>query len=131
MVDMTQRSGTAPSGDLEICYDEFGDVDAPPVVLIMGLGAQMVYWREGFCQQIADAGYRVIRFDNRDIGLTTKLDGARVGGPALPLRLGQSAVGRAVAGAPYTLVDMAAMQRRCSTTSGSSARTSWVPRWAA
>lgn len=107
MVDMTQRSGTAPSGDLEICYDEFGDVDAPPVLLIMGLGAQMVYWREGFCQQIADQGYRVIRFDNRDIGLTTKLDGAQVGGPALPLRLGQSAVGRAVAGAPYTLVDMA------------------------
>ena len=55
MVDMTQRSGTAPAGDLEICYDEFGDVDAPPVLLIMGLGAQMVYWREGFCQQIADA----------------------------------------------------------------------------
>ena len=104
---MTQRSGTAPSGDLEINYDEFGDAAAPPVLLIMGLGAQMVFWRDAFCRQIADRGYRVIRFDNRDVGLSSKLDGRRVGGPPLPVRLARTFVGRSVPGAPYTLADMA------------------------
>lgn len=46
----------------------------------MGIGAQMVFWRPEFCQQLADQGYRVIRFDNRDCGLSTKLDGVRAGG---------------------------------------------------
>lgn len=107
MDGMTSRSGTARSGDLELHYDEFGDPQDPAVLMIMGLGAQMVYWREDFVRTIADAGYRVIRFDNRDIGLTTKLDGARVGGPALPLKLGYSLLGRPVGGAPYDLTDMA------------------------
>lgn len=104
---MTTRTGTARSGDLEIHYDEIGDPHAPPVLLIMGLGAQMVYWRTDFCQQIADAGYRVIRFDNRDVGLTSKLDGVRVSGPSLPVRLGHSLLGKPTPGAPYNLADMA------------------------
>ncbi|GAC56018.1 putative esterase [Gordonia hirsuta DSM 44140 = NBRC 16056] len=108
---MEQRSGVARAGDLEVVYDEFGDRQAPPVLLIMGLGAQMVYWREDFCRRIADDGYRVIRFDNRDVGLTSKLDGVRVGGPPLPLRLGQTFLGRPVSGAPYTLLDMASDAR--------------------
>ncbi|MFZ2512163.1 MAG: alpha/beta hydrolase [Gordonia sp. (in: high G+C Gram-positive bacteria)] len=105
---MTTRSGTARSGDLEIHYDDIGDPHAPPVLLIMGLGAQMVFWRSAFCQKIADDGYRVIRFDNRDAGLTSKLDGARVAGPPLPIRLTHSLLGTPSPGAPYTLVDMAA-----------------------
>ncbi|MFT4088361.1 MAG: alpha/beta fold hydrolase, partial [Gordonia sp. (in: high G+C Gram-positive bacteria)] len=104
---MADRSGIARSGDLEIVYDEFGDADAPPVLMIMGLGAQMTLWREDFCREIADQGHRVIRFDNRDVGLTTKLDGVRVTGPPLPVRLGRTFVGLPVPGAPYTLVDMA------------------------
>lgn len=107
MDGMSSRSGTAPSGDLEIHYDEFGDPADPAVLMIMGLGAQMVYWREDFVRKIADAGYRVIRFDNRDIGLTTKLDGARVNGPILPVKLGYSLLGRPAGGAPYDLEDMA------------------------
>lgn len=105
---MTHRSGTARSGNLDIFYDEIGDPDAPPVLLIMGLGAQMVYWRTEFCERIADNGYRVIRFDNRDVGLTSKLDGLRVSGPPLPIKLGNSLFGKPSPGAPYTLVDMAA-----------------------
>lgn len=107
MDGMTDRSGIARSGDLDVFYDEFGDPGDPPVLLIMGLGAQMVYWRAGFCQQIADAGYRVIRFDNRDCGLTTKLHGARIGGPPLPVKLAHSLTGTRAPGAPYSLVDMA------------------------
>ncbi|UQE76655.1 alpha/beta fold hydrolase [Gordonia sp. PP30] len=104
---MTTRSGTAPSGDIELYYDEFGDPADPPVLLIMGLGAQMVFWREEFCRLIAGAGYRVIRFDNRDIGLSGKLDGARVGGPPLPVKLGRTFAGLPVPGAPYRLPAMA------------------------
>lgn len=73
----------------------------------MGLGAQMVYWRSDFCEKIAAAGYRVIRFDNRDSGLSGKFDGARVGGPPLPIKLAQFFLGRPTMGAPYTLTDLA------------------------
>ena len=104
---MTPLTGTARSGDIDVFYDEIGDPADPAVLLVMGLGAQMVYWREDFVRKIADSGYRVIRFDNRDIGLTTKLDGVRVDGPPLPVQLGSSLLGRPVGGAPYTLPDMA------------------------
>lgn len=77
---MAIREGTATVGDVDLFYDEFGSPDDPAVLLIMGLGAQMVLWRTEFCEQIAAAGYRVIRFDNRDSGLSTKFDGARSGG---------------------------------------------------
>lgn len=71
-------ASTATVGDIELCYEEFGNPADPAVLLIMGIGAQMVFWRPEFCQQLADQGYRVIRFDNRDCGLSTKLDGVRV-----------------------------------------------------
>lgn len=73
-------ASTATVGDIELCYEEFGNPADPAVLLIMGIGAQMVFWRLEFCQQLADQGYRVIRFDNRDCGLSTKLDGVRAGG---------------------------------------------------
>jgi len=63
-----------PSRSIQLAYEEFGSPDAPAVILIMGLYCQLIDWPERFCQKIAEAGYRVIRFDNRDIGLSSHLD---------------------------------------------------------
>ena len=57
---------------MDLCTDQFGDAAAVPLVLIMGLGAQMISWDEAFCAQLAAKDYRVIRFDNRDIGKSTQ-----------------------------------------------------------
>ena len=59
---------------IQIEYDTFGDSNALPLLLIMGLGAQMIAWQEDFCRLLADKGLYVIRFDNRDIGLSTKFE---------------------------------------------------------
>jgi pimeloyl-ACP methyl ester carboxylesterase len=67
----------AKANGIEICYDIFGSADAEPLLLIMGLSAQMVLWDDEFCQQLAQHGFRVIRFDNRDIGQSTKLTGGK------------------------------------------------------
>jgi pimeloyl-ACP methyl ester carboxylesterase len=67
----------AKANGIEICYDVFGAPDAEPLLLIMGLSAQMVLWDDEFCQQLAQRGFRVIRFDNRDIGQSTKLTGGK------------------------------------------------------
>ena len=55
-----------PVGELELCFDAFGDPGDPSVVLIMGMAFQLVHWPDEFCRSIARAGFRVIRFDNRD-----------------------------------------------------------------
>jgi pimeloyl-ACP methyl ester carboxylesterase len=60
------------------CYETFGDPSAPPVVLIMGLGTQMIAWDTRFCEDLAGRGFFVVRFDNRDTGRSTRLDGAPV-----------------------------------------------------
>lgn len=60
---------------VELCYEEFGDGGAPPLVLIQGFTAQMIGWNPRLCQLLADQGYRVIRFDNRDIGRSTFFHG--------------------------------------------------------
>jgi pimeloyl-ACP methyl ester carboxylesterase len=57
---------------ITIEYEEFGRRDSTPLLLIMGLGAQMVMWHEGLCGQFVARGFRVIRYDNRDVGLSTK-----------------------------------------------------------
>ena len=62
----------AQANGIEIAYDKFGDPNHPAVLLIMGLGAQMIDWREEFCMELANHGYLVIRFDNRDCGLSEK-----------------------------------------------------------
>ena len=85
---------------LEFEYDTFGQPTAAPLLLIMGLGAQMISWDEDFCELLAGRGFSVVRFDNRDSGLSTTLDGAPV--PELQELLGGTAT------APYTLSDMAA-----------------------
>ena len=66
---------TARSGDLDIAYEVLGEPDGEPLLLVMGLGAQMVGWPDGFCAELTARGFRVIRFDNRDVGLSTHLDG--------------------------------------------------------
>jgi pimeloyl-ACP methyl ester carboxylesterase len=63
---------------ITLAYDEFGARSNPVILLIMGLGTQMIAWPEEFCAALAARGFRVIRFDNRDIGLSHKMDGARV-----------------------------------------------------
>lgn len=96
---------TWDGNDIELHYEDLGNIDNPPVLLIMGLGAQLVLWHEEFCQKLVDLGYRVIRFDNRDVGLSTKLHGRRAGGKLIPNLL------RSFAGLPspcvYRLEDMA------------------------
>ena len=101
---------TAPAfvraNGIELCWDSFGDEGAPPLVLIMGLAAQMIAWHDGFCEQLAERGFRVIRFDNRDIGLSTRFDAAGV--PNVGTALAAALQGQPVTGAPYRLIDMAA-----------------------
>ena len=64
--------------NIELNYDTFGDPSKPALILIIGLGSQMILWKDEFCQALAINGYWVIRFDNRDVGLSTKLYDAPV-----------------------------------------------------
>ena len=64
----------ARANGIDICYEIFGDPAAEPLLLIMGLGAQMIHWDDDFCRQLAARGFRVIRFDNRDIGKSSQHD---------------------------------------------------------
>lgn len=89
---------------LRLEYETFGARGASPILLIMGLGAQMTIWPDRFCQRLADAGHYVIRFDNRDVGLSTQLD--EMGKPALMRASLAYKLGRPVR-AGYTLDDMA------------------------
>jgi Predicted hydrolases or acyltransferases (alpha/beta hydrolase superfamily) len=94
----------AKANGIEICYETFSVPGLPPLLLIMGLGAQMIVWDDRFCAQLADRGFRVIRFDNRDIGLSTNFDSA--GLPNLGRLMKAQAKGEAME-VPYTLIDMA------------------------
>lgn len=96
---------TVSANGLRIAYEEFGEPHATPLLLVMGLGAQMILWREDFCRTLAGRGYRVIRFDNRDIGESTWLDD--LGIPDILAILGAVAARQPVS-APYLLRDMAA-----------------------
>ncbi len=89
---------------LDIEVEEFGDPADPPLLLIMGLGAQMIVWPEELCRQLADAGHHVIRFDNRDVGLSSWFDGAGV--PDMEAVFEDAVAGRPVE-SPYSLSDMA------------------------
>jgi pimeloyl-ACP methyl ester carboxylesterase len=66
---------------IELCYETFGDPGDPPLLLIMGLGTQMISWREDFCTQLADRGFFVTRYDNRDMGRSTRFDHVPPPGP--------------------------------------------------
>jgi pimeloyl-ACP methyl ester carboxylesterase len=94
----------AKANGIEICYDIFGAPDAEPLFLIMGLSAQMVLWDDEFCQQLAARGFRVVRFDNRDIGHSTKLTGGKRITPIDILKIRFFGI---LPSATYTLRDMA------------------------
>ena len=102
---MQVRTGTAKSGDLDIYYEDMGDPGDPAVLLIMGLGAQLLLWRTDFCEKLVNQGLRVIRYDNRDVGLSTKVTGGHSGMP-LHQRMVRSFLGLK-SPAVYTLEDVA------------------------
>jgi len=86
-------------------YESFGSASHPAMLLIMGLGAQLTRWPLPFCEKLVARGFRVIRFDNRDIGLSGKMDGAPV--PEIATIVAARMTGLPVR-VPYTLHDMAA-----------------------
>ncbi len=90
---------------MELEYDTFGSPDDPALLLIMGFTAQMTAWDEAFCTLLADGGRFVIRFDNRDCGLSTRLDGQEVDVPAV---MAAAFADQEPPPVPYTLSDMAA-----------------------
>ena len=89
----------ASVGDVEIAYESFGSPGDTPLLLVMGLATQMLGWPDDFCRALADRGLHVVRFDNRDIGLSTHLDAA--GAPDVAALM--SGTGTAA----YSLADMA------------------------
>ena len=93
------------SNGLTLEYEIIGAADAPPLLLIMGLGMQMIAWPDPFYARLADRGFRVIRFDNRDIGLSTKLDHLRT--PNVPFEFIKYMMHLPLK-APYFINDMAA-----------------------
>jgi pimeloyl-ACP methyl ester carboxylesterase len=84
---MEIRTGTARSGDLDIYYEDIGNPNDPAVLLIMGLGSQLLLWRDGFCEKLVAEGLRVIRYDNRDVGLSSKTQRRKTGGALIPTLL--------------------------------------------
>lgn len=94
---------TIEVNDIEICYESFGPDDAPALLLVMGLGAQMTLWSPGFVSELLDRGFRVIRFDNRDVGLSSKT----AGDPPDVMALYAKSIAGEPVDAPYTLSTMA------------------------
>lgn len=90
---------TVPGNGIDIAYETFGDPADPAMVLVMGLGTQMLAWPDSMCEDLAEAGHFVVRFDNRDVGLSTHLHGVKAPPPTAIL------TGRA--DPPYTIADMA------------------------
>jgi pimeloyl-ACP methyl ester carboxylesterase len=103
------RSGFARTGGsanpIDIYYEDMGNPNDPAVLLIMGLGAQLLLWRKEFCEKLVDQGLRVIRYDNRDVGLSTKVTGRHTGASLAP-RMVRSFLGLR-SPAVYTLEDVA------------------------
>ncbi|MEA2908771.1 MAG: hypothetical protein QOJ15_852 [Bradyrhizobium sp.] len=103
-VSAHQPPRIARANGIDICYEIFGDAAAEPMLLIMGLGAQMIHWDDDFCRQLAARGFRVIRFDNRDIGKSSKMSGGK---RLAPLELLKLRFLKIPVKAPYLLRDMA------------------------
>lgn len=93
----------ARANGIELCYEVSGQ--GRPLVLVMGIGAQLVAWPEGFVTALVDRGFQVIRFDNRDVGLSSKIEGAGRP-PGIRAAIARGLLGLPIE-APYTLVDMA------------------------
>jgi pimeloyl-ACP methyl ester carboxylesterase len=90
----------ADVGDIRLCYETFGDRGDTPMLLIMGLGTQMLAWHEDFCRELAGRGFFVIRYDNRDVGRSTHFEDVPPPRPSELLR-------RRIRRPAYTLDDMA------------------------
>src|SRR5690242_19747897 len=90
----------AKVGDVELCYETFGEQGQPAVRLVMGLGTQMLGWHVEFCEQLAERGFFAIRYDNRDVGRSTSFDSVP---PPTPLEL----LTRNIRSPAYLLRDMA------------------------
>ena len=95
---------TAKANGIEICYDAVGNASDPTVLLVMGLGGQLIQWEPELCGMIAERGFHVVRFDNRDVGLSTHLEG---GGVDVFGLLNAEASGSPSVSVPYLLSDMA------------------------
>jgi pimeloyl-ACP methyl ester carboxylesterase len=89
---------------IRIEYDTFGDSSSPPLLLIIGFSGQMIFWDEEFCGQLSERGHYVIRFDNRDVGLSSKFEEAGV--PDVMEAIAAMMRGRPIE-APYRIEDMA------------------------
>ena len=96
---------SASPATVELEYDTFGSPDDPALLLVMGFTAQLIAWDTAFCEQLAGRGFHVIRFDNRDCGLSTHLDGQVVDPMAV---MSARLSGDEIPEVPYTLSDMAA-----------------------
>jgi pimeloyl-ACP methyl ester carboxylesterase len=94
----------ARANGIEIEYESFGQRGSRPLLLIMGLGGQLLLWEEEFCAELVERGHFVVRYDNRDVGLSTKLVDA--GEPNIPEMIAAAAAGRPCQAA-YTLDEMA------------------------
>ena len=92
------------ANDIDIEYETFGESSDPTLLLIMGLGMQMIAWPEPFCRDLAARGYYVVRYDNRDTGFSTKFDGQKPPGMLSMFIRGALRIPFRV---PYTLTDMA------------------------
>ena len=95
----------AKANGIDIAYDTFGDKNESPLLLIMGLNSQMIAWPDSFCRKLSQKGHWVLRFDNRDVGLSSKIEGGDI--PDLMAAMTAYQQGQPV-DAPYTLSDMAA-----------------------
>jgi pimeloyl-ACP methyl ester carboxylesterase len=95
-----EQIASLPNG-MDLCYQTFGDPGAEPLLLVMGLGGPMTWWDPDFCQMLADRGFFVIRYDNRDTGRSTKVSG----------RINRRKIAASFAGlkpqTPYTMQDLA------------------------
>jgi pimeloyl-ACP methyl ester carboxylesterase len=94
----------AQCNGIELEYDTFGESEDRPIMLIMGLNSQMIAWHVDFCRMLADSGHFVVRFDNRDVGLSTKMED--LGMPDISKVMAAHEEGKSVE-APYLLSDMA------------------------
>ena len=104
--DLQMPTVTTPQG-IEIAFDSFGNPDDPAILLIMGFGAQSIAWADGFCELLADADRFVIRYDNRDCGLSSTIPVGDLDLAGIMEAVSEGRFDRAREIAPYLLSDMA------------------------
>ncbi len=95
---------TTTAHDVTITYETFGDPAAPTLLLVNGLGSQLINYEPAFCEMFVSQGFQVVVFDNRDVGLSSKTEGPV---PDVRANMGKLRSGEPILDAPYTLTDMA------------------------